>query len=83
MKPRSKTSLLAIGVAFFCGALVVVELFHLHPQINIGNFHAYWTGFRDMRFESGTGTVSLTGGRQEIQKDYHIGPMMVFIIHES
>jgi len=73
----------AVGFAFVAGMIATLEIFRLHPQFSAGHFHFYWSGFREMKFESSTMTVPLTNGKKETQTDYHIGPLITAIFHES
>ena len=72
---------LAVVLAVTCGAITVLEIFSLHPSLSVGDFHAYWRGFRQMDLTTGSGTARLKDGRTEIRKDYGIGPVQVDIVH--
>ena len=81
MKKKSKSKLFRLGIvfAFFCAVIALVEVFDLHPQFSIGNFHAYWDGVRHMDFVSGTMTAPVSGKEKVIQRDYDIGPLKIAI----
>jgi hypothetical protein len=68
---------LAIVIAICCIASVVavLEVFDLHPQLNVGNVHSVWNGLRKMSLESGSGIIPYTDGRKELHKVYHFGPI--------
>ena len=84
MKKTSKWKLFRLGIAIaFCFAVIaVLEIFDLHPQFGIGNFHAYWAGVRHMDLDAGTMTIPLTSGRTQIQKICNVGPIKMTVVHD-
>ena len=71
-------------VILCCGAIIASwEVFNLHPQLSVGSFHSMWTGFRNMEFTSGSGSVPLINGQTETRRDYNIGPVKIEIIRVS
>jgi hypothetical protein len=79
-KQKSKLFLATIAFALLFGTIAVLQVFHLHPELSIGNVCVYWTG-QDWTL-SGSGTVPLRfpNGQTGIQKDYDMGPVGVSII---
>ena len=79
MKKTSKSKLFRLGIAFAfcCATIALLEVFDLHPQFSVGNFHAYWAGVRHMDFESGTMTTPVAGHDTVIQRDFDVGPVKI------
>ena len=75
---RFGTIFAAVGIVTI---VVLLEAFNRHPQFSIGDFHAYWSGFRQMEFTSSKGTNTLVNGQTEIYKGYDFGPLKVAIVH--
>jgi hypothetical protein len=72
MKKTSKLFKLAIALAVACIAIVLLEVFNLHPQLNVGDMHFYWVGVKKMNFESsGPMIIPLTNGKTEIYKEHN------------
>jgi hypothetical protein len=81
MKKTSKLFKFAIVLAVSCIAIALLEMFDLHPQLNVGNVHSYWVGVRKMNLQSsGPMIIPLTDGRKEIYKEYNFGLMKVVSI---
>jgi hypothetical protein len=83
MKRTAKILLRLLAVLGVCfAAITFLEMFGLHPQVNVGNFHAIWLGVKHMDFESGYGDIQLTNGHKETQRDFDLGPIKVTLVHD-
>jgi len=78
MKKTSKLFNLAVALAAGCLAVAALEVFDLHPQLNVGTYHAYWVGVRKMNLNySGPAVIPLTTGKTQIYKEYTFGLFLV------
>ena len=77
MKEIFKLRLVAVLVALFFCTIASFEIFHLHPQLSIGNVHAYWAGGRWTQVGRGSVPLQFPDGKNGIQKDYDFGPLNI------
>jgi len=80
MKKKSKLLLVLVMFTLLFNAIALLEIFHLHPQLSIGNIHAYWTGGRWTEVGWGSVPLQLADGKTGIQKDYDFGPLSIAIV---
>ncbi len=72
MRKTSKSFRLIIAIAAAGVMIGALEVFDLHPQLSVGNFHSYWVGVKKANLgASGTMIIPLTNGQTEIYKDYN------------
>jgi len=72
MKKTLKSFQLILAIAAIGMTIGALEIFDLHPQLSVGNFHSYWVGVKKANLESsGTMLIPLTNGKTEIYKEYN------------
>jgi len=74
MKKTSKSFKLIVTIVVASMTIGTLEIFNLHPQLDVGNFHWHWSGIRNANLQwSGTMIIHLTDGKTEIQKQANFG----------
>ena len=80
MKKTSRLFASAVAIAVVCLIIGLLEVFDLHPQLSVGNYHSYWVGVRKMDMKSsGTMIIPLTNGKTEIYKEYNFA--LIKVVH--